>query len=807
MQVNRPIVQFAIHQSRCNNSGIAFCVHQNTSTYLCRQQPTIARIRNIPNRSYSSAAVDLQQQPELDSDLARLQKLRNIGISAHIDSGKTTLTERILYYTGRIEAIHEVRGKDNVGAKMDSMELEREKGITIQSAATYIHWKNHNINIIDTPGHVDFTIEVERALRVLDSAVLVLCAVGGVQSQTITVDRQMKRYNIPRLTFINKMDRAGANPWRVLEQMRSKLRLTTAALQIPIGAENDFKGVVDLVNFKAYYNEGANGESIREDALPQSLAPLAAEKRAELIANLAEADDEIADVFLNEQEPTLEQLASAIRRATISRKFVPVFMGSAYHNKGVQLLLDGVLNYLPAPHQVENYALDRSNNEDKVQLASASADSLVCLAFKLEEGRFGQLTYMRVYRGALKKGGWLVNVRTNKKTKIPRLVRMHSNEMEDVDQVGSGEICAVFGMECASGDTFTDGSNNLTMTSMYVPQPVISLSIEPKSKDSPNFSKALSRFQREDPTFRVHIDAESKQTIISGMGELHLDIYVERMKREYNVETVTGKPQVAFRETITQEVPFVYTHKKQSGGSGQFARVKGYIEPIQEPLEDGKTVEFVNQTVGMNIPTQYIPSVEKGFLEACEKGWLIGHPVTNVRFVLEDGLAHAVDSSDIAFKLAGIYAFREAFAKASAQVLEPIMDVSVSAPVEFQGSVIALLNKRKGTISDTEPRDDYIEVHAEVPLNEMFGFSTDLRSITQGKGEYSMEYKLHQPVLAYLQQELVNEFQRQRKAAEVCDFLSRGTLNTSYSSPRWHTSYPLSMKRAYIVYSAMKDTA
>ncbi|TPX36543.1 hypothetical protein SmJEL517_g01393 [Synchytrium microbalum] len=718
------------------------------------------------SRPYSAEPALKQPQSDTDPDLQRLLQLRNIGISAHIDSGKTTLTERILYYTGRIDHIHEVRGKDNVGAKMDSMELEREKGITIQSAATYIKWKSTNINIIDTPGHVDFTIEVERALRVLDSAVLVLCAVGGVQSQTITVDRQMKRYSIPRLAFINKMDRAGANPWRVLEQLRAKLRLTAAAVQIPIGAENDFKGVVDLVALKAFYNEGPKGETIREADIPNELMPIVKEKRSELIANLAEADDEIADIFLNEQEPTKDQMMAAIRRATIARKFVPMFMGSAYHNKGVQLLLDGVISFLPAPHEVENLALDRANNEAKVALASTSNDSLVCLAFKLEEGRFGQLTYMRVYQGALKKGGWLVNVRTGKKVKIPRLVRMHSNEMEDVEHVGSGEICAVFGMECASGDTFTDGTNSLTMTSMFVPQPVISLSIEPKSKDSPNFSKALSRFQREDPTFRVHIDSESKQTIISGMGELHLDIYVERMKREYGVETITGKPQVAFRETITSNVPFAYTHKKQSGGSGQFARVKGFIEPITEPLEDGSTVEFDNQTVGMNIPTQYIPSVEKGFLEACEKGALIGHPVTNVRFVLQDGLAHAVDSSDIAFRLAGIYAFREAFAKAGPQVLEPIMEVSVSAPVEFQGSVIALLNKRKGTISDSETRDDYVEVHAEVPLNEMFGFSTDLRSISQGKGEFSMEYKLHQPVLPFVQKELVDEFQKQRKAAE-----------------------------------------
>lgn len=564
---------------------------------------------------------------------ARLNQLRNIGISAHIDSGKTTLTERILFYTGRINAIHEVRGKDNVGATMDSMELEREKGITIQSAATYTKWGDCAINIIDTPGehysraeqrsaevltadfknigHVDFTIEVERALRVLDSAILVLCAVGGVQSQTMTVDRQMKRYNIPRICFINKMDRAGANPWRVIDQLRNKLRLTAAAVQIPIGAENNLKGVVDLVNMKAYYNEGENGEVVKTVEVPTELLDAAKERRTELIEHLADVDDEIAEIFLNEEEPTVEQLSAAIRRSTVARKFCPVFMGSAYHNKGVQPMLDGVLTYLPRPYEVDNHALDAKNDEKKVLLSSASSDKLVSLAFKLEEGRFGQLTYLRIYQGTLKKGDWITNSRTGKRVKVSRLVRMHANEMEDVGSVGSGEICALFGIDCASGDTFTDGSISYAMTSIYVPQPVISLSLEPKGKESPNFSKALNRFQREDPTFRVHVDAESKQTIISGMGELHLEIYVERMKREYNVDCVTGKPQVAFRETINTKVPFNYTHKKQSGGSGQFGRVVGYIEPMEEPAEDGSLVEFVNQTVGMNVPSQYIPAIEK----------------------------------------------------------------------------------------------------------------------------------------------------------------------------------------------------
>ncbi|TPX61041.1 hypothetical protein PhCBS80983_g01372 [Powellomyces hirtus] len=699
------------------------------------------------------------------ADLARLSKLRNIGISAHIDSGKTTLTERILFYTGRINEIHEVRGKDNVGATMDSMELEREKGITIQSAATYTTWGDNAINIIDTPGHVDFTIEVERALRVLDSAVLVLCAVGGVQSQTMTVDRQMKRYNIPRICFINKMDRAGANPWRVLEQLRTKLRLTAAAVQIPIGAEGGLLGVVDLVKMKAYYNDGEKGEVIRVADVPAELVEAATAKRAELIEHLSDADDEMAELFLNEEDPTSEQLTAAIRRSTIAQKFCPVFMGSAYHNKGVQPMLDGVITYLPCPHEVENVALDANNEENKVILSSSSSGKTIGLAFKLEEGRFGQLTYLRIYQGTLKKGDWITNTRTGKKVKVSRLVRMHSNEMEDVAAVASGEICALFGIDCASGDTFTDGSVAYAMTSIYVPQPVISLSLQPKGKESPNFSKALSRFQREDPTFRVHVDAESKQTIISGMGELHLEIYVERMKREYNVDCATGKPQVAFRETINRKVPFNYTHKKQSGGSGQFARIQGYIEKIEEEGEDVKVIEFLDHTVGMNIPSQYIPAIQKGFIEACEKGSMIGHPVTDVRFVLEDGLSHAVDSSEMAFKLAAIYAFREAFVQADPVIMEPVMDVTLTAPVEYQGAAIGLLNKRKGTIGDSEVQDDYVEVKAEVPLNDMFGFSTDLRSCTQGKGEFAMEYKMHAPVMPFVQTQLIEEYKKKQLEA------------------------------------------
>lgn len=766
--------------------AIFACSHTRP-TYAVR---CFATSRVVQSALAEAVSADVEPLPPAapvgQDELHRLSRLRNVGISAHIDSGKTTLTERVLFYTGRIKEIHEVRGRDNVGAKMDSMELEREKGITIQSAATFCDWvkndvdgqeKYYKINIIDTPGHVDFTIEVERALRVLDGAVLVLCAVSGVQSQTITVDRQMKRYNVPRISFVNKMDRAGANPFRIVDQIRNKLRFPCAPLQVPIGAEDQFKGVVDLINMRALYNEGPRGINIREAEIPADVKELAESKRKELIEQLADVDDAMAEKFLNEEEPTAKDLMDAIRRATIARKFTPVMMGSAIKDTGIQSVLDAVCDYLPTPTQVTNTALDRQRDEAPVSLVPYSSSPFVGLAFKLEEGRYGQLTYIRVYQGKLKKGGYLFNVRNGKKIKVPRLVRMHSNEMEDVEEVAAGEICALFGVDCSSGDTFTDGNVSYTMTSMFIPDPVISLSLTPKGKESPNFSKALNRFQREDPTFRVHLDPESKETIISGMGELHLDIYVERMRREYNVDCVTGKPQVAFREALTQQAKFNYTHKKQSGGAGQFGRVQGYIEPIT-PAELAEAAEeaavagvappsatdslFLNRVVGGNIPSSYIPAVEKGFRDALEKGSLVGHPVNSVRFVLEDGSAHSVDSSELAFRLAGTGAFKDAYFKAAPVVLEPIMSVTVTAPVEFQGAVIGALNRRKGTISDTEVLGEDFSVTCEVPLESMFGYSSELRSMTQGKGEYSMEYKEHRAIPEYLQKEMIDAYRKKQ---------------------------------------------
>ncbi|KAF8321120.1 putative MEF1-translation elongation factor G, mitochondrial [Clavulina sp. PMI_390] len=754
-----------------------------------RHASAAAALKKPASQSTPAPAAEAQLT---EQDLSRLLKQRNIGISAHIDSGKTTLTERVLYYTGRIREIHEVRGRDAVGAKMDSMELEREKGITIQSAATFCDWEasdpvvgaekksSYAINIIDTPGHVDFTIEVERALRVLDGAVLVLCAVSGVQSQTITVDRQMRRYNVPRISFVNKMDRAGANPFRIVNQIRQKLRMPAAAVQIPIGTEDAFKGIVDLVRMKAIYNEGIKGVDIREDVIPADLLPLANEKRQELIETLADVDDTIADFYLAEEEPSPTELVAAIRRATIGLKFSPVLMGSAIKNTGVQTLLDGVCAYLPNPSESEVTAIDttkapppssesaegakeKDSSWNKVRLTPASAAPLVGLAFKLEEGRFGQLTYMRMYQGTLRKGAMITNVRTGKKIKVPRLVRMHSNDMEDVAEIGPGEICAMFGVECSSGDTFTDGATGYSMTSMFVPEPVISLSIKPTGTETPNFSRALNRFQKEDPTFRVHIDSESQETIISGMGELHLDIYVERMKREYGVACTTGKPRVAFRETVTQRADFSYTHKKQSGGAGQFGRVVGYIEPMEKDEETGEDIGFENEVTGGNIPAGYIPAVEKGFNDAIEKGTLSGHPVSGVRFVLTDGAYHAVDSSELAFRIAALGAFREAYNKSRPVILEPIMAVEVVAPVEFQGTVIGGLNQRRGTIVDTEVRDDEFTVSAEVALNDMFGYASHLRGMTQGKGEFSMEYSKHVPVLPNVQIDMVKEYEKSKK--------------------------------------------
>ncbi|GHV64842.1 elongation factor G 2 [Spirochaetia bacterium] len=688
-----------------------------------------------------------------------ITRMRNIGISAHIDSGKTTLSERILFYSNKIHAIHEVRGKDGVGATMDHMELERERGITIQSAATQVEWKEHTINLIDTPGHVDFTIEVERSLRVLDGAVLVLCAVAGVQSQSITVDRQLKRYHVPRIAFINKCDRTGANPFKVRLQLREKLGLNAVMIQIPIGLEDKLEGVVDLITMKAVYFDGDQGTEIRYAEIPAHLKADADKYREELLDAVSMFDDDLAEKFLGGEAIPEDLIHGAIRKGTLAESFVPVMVGSAYKNKGIQSLLDGVNYYLPNPTEVKNYALDLDHNEEQKELVSDDKSPTVALGFKLEDGQYGQLTYVRIYQGSLKKGEELTNTRARKRFKVGRLVRMHSDNMEDINEGSPGDIVALFGVDCASGDTFCGTGVNYAMTSMFVPEPVISLAITPKDKKSADqMAKALNRFTKEDPTFQTYVDPESNQTIIKGMGELHLEVYIERMRREYSCEVDTGMPQVAYREAIQARSEFNYTHKKQTGGSGQYGRVAGYMEPWAEG-----DYEFVDSIKGGSIPNDYIPSCDKGFKEAVKKGSLIGFPIVNIRCVINDGASHPVDSSDIAFQLAAIGAFREAYGKAKPCILEPIMKVSVEGPTEFQGNIFGSLNQRRGIISASTEDGTFSRVDAEVPLSEMFGYSTALRSLTQGKAEFTMEFEKYGKVPASVSDALIKEFEEKRK--------------------------------------------
>jgi len=638
------------------------------------------------------------------------------------------------------------------------MGLERERGITIASATTNVTWADHSINIIDTPGHVDFTIEVERSLRVLDGAVLVLCSVGGVQSQTITVDRQLKRYKVPRIAFINKLDRTGANPTKVKDQLVEKLGHNAVLMQVPIGVESDHKGVVDLVTMKAVYFDGPDGEDVRVAEIPEELHEESARRREELLDAASMYSDELMTAVL-EDRATEELIHAAVRRGTISRELTPVFMGTAYRNKGIQPLLDAVVRYLPNPRDVTNTAIDLDADGAEIELRTDPLAPTVALAFKLEEGPYGQLTYIRIYQGSVRKGEELVNVRSGLEFKVGRLVRMHADSMVDIQEAGAGDIVALFGVDCASGDTIVSRGLNLSLTSIYVPDPVISLAISPADNSSADrMAKALNRFTKEDPTFRSHVDPESNETIIQGMGELHLDVYLERMRREYRAEVHTGKPQVAYRETISQKADFDYTHKKQTGGSGQYGRVVGAVEPNPKGV-----YEFANEVKGGRIPKEFIPSCDKGFRAVMKKGALIGFPVIGVRVLLKDGQSHAVDSSDIAFQMAAQGAFRQVYAKAKPQILEPVMKVSVEGPTEFAGAVFGSINQRRGVIVSSVEDGLFSRVDAEVPLSEMFGYSTVLRSLTQGKAEFTMEFLKYGKVPGYVAEALMAEHAEKKK--------------------------------------------
>ena len=690
----------------------------------------------------------------------KLENLRNIGISAHIDSGKTTLTERILYYTGRIHKMEEVHGKGD-GATMDHMELEKERGITITSASTTVRWDDAMINIIDTPGHVDFTVEVERSLRVLDGAILVLCGVAGVQSQSITVDRQMKRYKVPALAFINKLDRSGANPRKVVSDLREKLAHNAVAIQMPIGLEAALEGVIDLVKMRAVYFDGEAGEDVRYAPIPAALQSEAAALRAVMLDALSLYSDEMTELLLEEKEIPEDLIHIAITKGVLERSLTPVLMGSAFKNKGIQELLDAIVRYLPNPTQREYFATDHDKGVDgigeKIPIFADPDKPLCAMAFKITDDVYGKLTYTRIYQGTLRKGETYYNPRLHKKQRVGRIVRMHAEKREEITEGFAGDIVAMIGVDCASGDTYCDGTLNVTMENMFVAEPVIELAIKtPNQADLVKVSKALNRFMKEDPTFRVFVDPESSETRIAGMGELHLEIYVERIKREYKAEVVVGQPKVNYRECPTVSANFDYKHKKQTGGSGQYGHVVGTLSPLTENLE--ANFVFVNSTVGGTVPKEYIPGVEKGFRESIEKGPLAGNQVIHTKIELTDGSYHAVDSSEMAFKIAARAAFKEAFLASKPVILEPIMKVEVETPSDFQGTVQGDLSSRRGILMGSDMRDVYAVIIAEVPLSEMFGYATDLRSKTQGKATFTMEFAAYKPVPSSIQERLVKAY-------------------------------------------------
>jgi len=689
-----------------------------------------------------------------------LNKLRNIGISAHIDSGKTTLSERILFYAGKIHRVQDVRG-DGDGATMDHMELEKERGITITSAATTVAWKGHTINLIDTPGHVDFTVEVERSLRVLDGAVLVLCAVGGVQSQSLTVDRQMKRYHVPRLAFINKMDRIGANPERVVKQVAEKMDCDAFLMQLPIGREENFQGVVDLVTLKALYFDGKHGEQVREDDIPADMAEAVTIARQHMLESLSMYSDELMELLLSEQSVSEDLIHRVVKAAVQSLDVAPVFLGTAYRNKGVQPLLDAVSRYLPSPLEAPVRAKQYDNPEEDFPLAADPTKPPVAMAFKIVDDPYGQLTYTRIYQGTIRKGEMYYNQRTGRKERFSRIVRMHADKREEIDSAGAGDIVAIMGVDCASGDTFAGQPQYCSLESMFVAQPVIKMAISPTSRDDADrLSKALQRFRREDPTFQVMTDEETGETVIAGMGELHLEIYIERMRREYKVDVVVGAPKVSYREAPSRNVAYNFKHKKQTGGSGQYAHIVGRFEVL--PDDAPESFVFEETVVGGRIPKEYIPSVEKGFRSSLVKGPLAEFPIVGLKAILEDGSYHEVDSSDMAFQTAGRNCLRETFLKMAPVLLEPIMKIEIECPTQFQGSVAGELASRRGLVQSTDMQGANAVILGEVPLAETFGYSTDLRSMTQGQGTFTMEFACYRRVPKSIQEEVIEAKKKQQ---------------------------------------------
>ncbi|PMB06079.1 elongation factor G [Fischerella thermalis CCMEE 5205] len=670
-----------------------------------------------------------------------LEKVRNIGIAAHIDAGKTTTTERILFYSGIIHKIGEVHEGTAV---TDWMDQERERGITITAAAISTSWRDHQINIIDTPGHVDFTIEVERSMRVLDGVITVLCSVGGVQPQTETVWRQADRYKVPRIVFVNKMDRTGANFYKVYEQVRDRLRANAIPIQLPIGSESDFLGLVDLVKMRAYIYTNDQGTDIKEEDIPADMQELVEEYRTKLIEAVAETDDDLMTKYFEGEELTEAEIRTALRKGTIAGTIVPMLCGSAFKNKGVQLLLDAVVDYLPAPPDVPAIQGTLPNGET-VERHADDNEPLAALAFKIMADPYGRLTFVRVYSGVLKKGSYVLNATKNKKERISRLVVLKADERIDVDELRAGDLGAALGLkETLTGDTLTDENSPVILESLFIPEPVISVAVEPKTKnDMDKLSKALQSLSEEDPTFRVNVDPETNQTVIAGMGELHLEILVDRMLREFKVEANVGAPQVAYRETIRKPVSRVEgKFIRQSGGKGQY----GHVVIDLEPGEPGSGFEFVSKIVGGAVPKEYISPVEAGMKETCESGILAGYPLIDVKATLVDGSYHEVDSSEMAFKIAGSMAMREAAMKASPVLLEPMMKVEVEVPENFLGDVMGDLNSRRGQIEGMGSEQGIAKVTAKVPLAEMFGYATDIRSKTQGRGIFSMEFSHYDEV-------------------------------------------------------------